>query len=75
MYITPSFTQNILKFLCGLYFYLFLKKVTFSDYAALIGAIYMLSVDFYIRRTMTLFSTHAVYVALLLYSFEKTLSG
>ena len=72
VYYTIFYAELFKIFCAGLLFYLFLKKVTFSDYAALIGAIlYAFSGFVILGGQWTLFSTHAVYVALLLYSFEK----
>ncbi|MFA5321629.1 MAG: YfhO family protein [Smithella sp.] len=67
------FYAEILKIFCaGLFFYLFLKKIISSDYTALIGAVlYSFSGFIILGGGWNVFSTQAVYVALLLYSFEK----
>ncbi|MBN1363763.1 MAG: YfhO family protein [Syntrophaceae bacterium] len=67
------FYAEILKILCaGFFFYLFLKKVISSGYAAVMGGVlYSFSGFIILGGQWSLFSTQAVYVALLLYSFEK----
>lgn len=67
------FYVELFKIFCaGLLFYLFLKKIALSDYAALVGAIlYSFSGFIILGGQWNVFSTQAVYVALLLYSFEK----
>ncbi len=67
------FYAEVLKiFSAGFFFYLFLKKINISDYTAIIGGIlYSFTGYMIIGGAWISFSTQAVYVALLLYSFEK----
>lgn len=64
---------EILKiFLAGIFFYLFLKKVSISEFAAVVGALfYAFSGFMVLGGGWGIFSTEAVYAALLLYSFER----
>ena len=56
----------------GIFFYLFLKKLSISSYAAVVGGLLYSFSGFVILGTCwRIFSTEAVYMALLLYSFEK----
>lgn len=67
------FFAEIFKIICaGIFFYLFLKKNVISDYTAIIGAtLYSFSGFIIIGIQCITFSAQAVYVALLLYAFEK----
>ena len=67
------FYVELFKIFCaGLIFYLFLKKIALSDYTAITGAIlYSFSGFVILGGQWNVFSTQAVYFALLLYSFEK----
>lgn len=67
------FFVELLKIFCaGFFFHFFLKKINLSDYAAFIGAIlYSFSGFVVLGGQWNIFSTQAVYIALLLYSFEK----
>lgn len=67
------FFVELLKIFCaGFFFHLFLKKINLSDYAALLGAVlYAFSGFVVLGGQWNVFSTQAVYIALLLYSFEK----
>jgi len=67
------FYAEVLKIFCaGFFFYLFLKKISLSDYTAIIGGIlYAFTGYMIVGGAWIAFSTQAVYVALLLYSFEK----
>jgi hypothetical protein len=67
------FYAEVLKIFCaGFFFYLFLKKINLSDYTAVIGGIlYAFTGYMIVGGAWISFSTQAVYVALLLYSFEK----
>lgn len=67
------FYAELLKILfAGLFFYLFLKKISLTDYTSLVGAIlYSFSGFVILGGQWSVFSTQAVYIALLLYSFEK----
>lgn len=67
------FYLELFKIFCaGLIFYLFLKKIALSDYTAITGAIlYSFSGFVILGGQWNVFSTEAVYFALLLYSFEK----
>jgi len=59
-------------FSAGIFFYLFLKKLQFSDYASVIGSLlYSFSGFIILGSCWTIFSTEAVFIALLLYAFEK----
>jgi uncharacterized membrane protein YfhO len=56
----------------GILFYLFLKKIRLSGYAAVLGGLlYSFSGFMILGSCWTIFSTEAVYIALLLYAFEK----
>ncbi|MFA6923450.1 MAG: YfhO family protein [Bacteroidales bacterium] len=65
--------KEILKiFLAGIFFYLFLKKLSLSEYPAIIGGIsYSFSSFIILGGCWDIFSTEAVYLAFLLFSFEK----
>lgn len=67
------FYAEVLKIFCaGLFFCLFLKKINLSDYTAVVGGIlYSFTGYMIVGGTWLSFSTQAVYIALLLYSFEK----
>ncbi len=59
-------------FSAGIFFYLFLKKISISNYSAVAGSLlYSFSGFIILGSCWTIFSTEAVYVAMLLYSFEK----
>ena len=59
-------------FSAGIFFYLFLKKMRVSGYAAVVGSLlYSFSGFIILGSCWTIFSTEAVYIALLLYAFEK----
>jgi len=59
-------------FSAGILFYLFLKKLNISNFASIIGAIsYAFSSFIIIGSCWNIFSSEAVYIALLLYAFEK----
>ena len=64
---------EILKiFLAGIFFYLFLKKISISAFAAVVGALfYSFSGFMVLGGGWSIFSTEAVYAAMLLYSFER----
>src|SRR6266513_1218765 len=65
--------MEIAKIFCaGIFFYLFLKKIHISGYAAVIGGVlYSFSAFIILGSCWNIFSTEAVYLALLLYAFEK----
>ena len=65
--------MEIAKIFCaGIFFYLFLKKIHISGYAAVIGSVlYSFSAFIILGSCWNIFSTEAVYLALLLYAFEK----
>lgn len=72
VYYTIFFAEIFKIFCAGLFFYLFLKKIVISDYTAIVGAVlYAFSGFTIISIQYYAFSAQAVYVALLLYSFEK----
>jgi uncharacterized membrane protein YfhO len=55
----------------GILFYFFLKKITASPYATIVGGLlYAFSGFVILGSCWTIFSTEAVYLALLLYAFE-----
>ena len=59
-------------FSAGILFYLFLKTLNFSAYAAITGSLlYAFSGFVILGSCWTIFSTEAVYMAFLLYAFEK----
>ncbi|HEV8284540.1 MAG TPA: YfhO family protein [Chitinophagaceae bacterium] len=56
----------------GVLFYLFLRKINLSPFVAVVGAIcYSFSSFIVLGSGWNIFSTEAVYLALLLYAFEK----
>ena len=65
--------MEVAKVICaGILFYLFLKKLSLNSYAAIIGSIcYAFSSFIILGGAWNIFSTEAVYFALLLYAFEK----
>jgi len=67
------FYAEVFKIFCaGFFFYLFLKKINLTDYTAIIGGIlYSFAGYIIVGGTWISFSTQAVYIALLFYSFEK----
>ncbi|KUG24676.1 abc transporter, permease protein [hydrocarbon metagenome] len=67
------FYAEVFKIFCaGFFFYLFLKKINLTDYTAITGGIlYSFAGYVIVGGTWISFSTQAVYIALLLYSFEK----
>ncbi len=67
------FYMELLKiFLAGLLFYLYLKKISLSEYSAIIGgALYCFSGYILIGSNWNIFSTEVLYMAFLLYSYEK----
>ena len=72
VYYTVFYAEIFKIFCAGLFFYLFLKKVINSNYAAIMGGVlYSFSGFIILGGGWNFFSTQAVYVALLLYSFEK----
>jgi uncharacterized membrane protein YfhO len=72
VYYTIFYAELFKIFCAGLFFYLFLKKIVVSDYTAIIGGVlYSFSGFIILGGAWNIFSTQAVYVALLLYSFEK----
>lgn len=72
VYYTIFYTEVLKIFCAGFIFYLFLKKIIISDYAAIMGGVlYSFSGFIILGGQWNIFSTQAVYVALLLYSFEK----
>jgi uncharacterized membrane protein YfhO len=68
--------MEILKiFLCALIFFKFLKELKVSGFAAMIGALlYAFSGYVILGGTWIIFSTEAVYVAIMLYGFERWLN-
>jgi uncharacterized membrane protein YfhO len=72
VYYTVFYAELLKIFCAGLFFYLFLKRIIASDYVAILGAVlYSFSGFIILGGEWNVFSTQAVYVALLLYSFEK----
>ena len=72
VYYTMFYAEVFKIFCAGLFFYLFLKKIIASNYTAIIGGVlYSFSGFMILGGQWTIFSTQAVYVALLLYAFEK----
>jgi len=72
VYYTIFFAELLKIFFAGLFFYFFLKKINISKYTSVIGSIlYSFSGYIILGGQWGLFSTSAVYVALLLYAFEK----
>lgn len=67
------FYAEVFKIFCaGFFFYLFLKKTNLTSYTAIIGGIlYSFTGYIIVGGTWISFSTQAVYIALMLYSFEK----
>jgi uncharacterized membrane protein YfhO len=65
--------MEIAKIFCaGIFFYLFLRKIHTYGYAAVIGGVlYSFSAFIILGSCWNIFSTEAVYLALLLYAFEK----
>jgi len=65
--------MEVIKVLCaGILFYLFLTKINLGPYAALVGSIcYAFSSFIILGGAWNIFSTEAVYFALLLFAFEK----
>ena len=59
-------------FSAAIFFYLFLKKVNIKPFAAILGGVvYSYSSFIILGSCWNIFSTEAVYIALLLYAFEK----
>jgi len=72
VYHTLFFAEAFKIFFAGFFFYLFLKKIITSNYTAIIGGVLYSFTSFIILGgEWVIFSTEAVYIALLLYSFEK----
>jgi len=72
VYFTIFYAELIKVFCAGILFYLFLKKIIASEYTAILGGLlYSFSGFIILGGQWNIFSTQAVYVALLLYSFEK----
>jgi uncharacterized membrane protein YfhO len=72
VYFTLFFAEAFKIFFAGFFFFLFLKKITTSNYTAIIGGVLFSFTGFIVLGgEWAIFSTEAVYVALLLYSFEK----
>jgi uncharacterized membrane protein YfhO len=72
VYFTIFFAELFKILFAGLFFYLFLQKLIKSNYIAIIGCIlYSFSGFIILGGQWEIFSTQAVYIALLLYSFEK----
>ena len=66
-----GFVELIKIIFAGSFFYLFLKKISLSTYTAVIGGIlYSFSGFIIVGSCWQLFSTEAVYLAFLLFSFE-----
>ena len=66
------YTELLKIILAGIFFYLFLKKISLSEYSAIIGGIlYSFSGFIIVGSCWNIFSTEAFYLALLLFSFEK----
>ena len=65
--------MEIAKIFCaGIFFYLLLRKIHIAGYAAVIGGVlYSFSAFIIVGSCWNIFSTEAVYLALLLYAFEK----
>ncbi|MFA6923065.1 MAG: YfhO family protein [Bacteroidales bacterium] len=69
---TVFFAEFFKIFFAGLFFYLFIKKLINSEFTAIIGGVMYSFTGFIILGgCWSIFSTEAVYLALLLYSFEK----
>ena len=72
VYYTVFFAEAFKIFFAGLFFYLFLKKIINSSYVAIIGGVlYSFTGFIFLAGGWFGLSTEAVYIALLLYSFEK----
>lgn len=72
VYFSLFFAEAFKIFFAGFFFYLFLRKIITSNYTAIIGGLlYSFTSFMVLGGEWIIFSTEAVYVAFLLYSFEK----
>lgn len=67
-----AYAEMLKIFLAGVFFFLFLKKIKISNFAATTGAVLYSFCGFTVLGSgWGIFSTEAVYAALLLYAFER----